>query len=96
MSVTAPELETVSVDLGARSYDILVGHGALDQLGPRLAAMLKQKRVFVLTPQGEILQKYRFDERVYFRVYSMTILGDKLIVQTSVGIEEKLVALKGL
>ena len=43
MSVTAPELETVSVDLGARSYDILVGHGALDQLGPRLAAMLKQK-----------------------------------------------------
>ncbi|KCZ84937.1 3-dehydroquinate synthase [Hyphomonas adhaerens MHS-3] len=49
MSVTAPELETVSVDLGARSYDILVGHGALDQLGPRLAAMLKQSRVFVLT-----------------------------------------------
>jgi len=49
MSVTAPELETVSVDLGARSYDILVGHGALAELGPRLLPMLKQKRVFVLT-----------------------------------------------
>ena len=51
MSVTAPELETVSVDLGARSYDILVGHGALEELGPRLAPMLKQKRVFVLTDE---------------------------------------------
>ena len=49
MNVTAPELETVSVDLGARSYDILVGHGALAELGPRLLPMLKQKRVFVLT-----------------------------------------------
>jgi 3-dehydroquinate synthase len=51
MSVTAPELETVSVDLGARSYDILVGHGALAELGPRLLPMLKQKRVFVLTDE---------------------------------------------
>ena len=51
MSVTAPELETVRVDLGARSYDIIVGHGALAQLGPRLLPMLKQKRVFVLTDE---------------------------------------------
>ncbi|WP_371309931.1 3-dehydroquinate synthase [Hyphomonas sp.] len=49
MSVTAPSLETVRVELGPRSYDILVGHGALSQLGPRLAAMLKRPRVFVLT-----------------------------------------------
>ena len=49
MSVTAPVLETVPVELGPRSYDILVGHGALAELGPRLVPMLKQKRVFVLT-----------------------------------------------
>ncbi|MBY9066009.1 3-dehydroquinate synthase [Hyphomonas sp. WL0036] len=45
----SPSLETVRVDLGARSYDILVGHGALAELGPRLAAMLKRPRAFVLT-----------------------------------------------
>ena len=49
MSVTTPALEIVPVDLGARSYDILVGHGALSELGARLTPMLKQKRVFVLT-----------------------------------------------
>lgn len=52
MSLTVPELETVPVDLGTRSYDILVGHGALAELGPRLAPMLKQKRVFVLTDEN--------------------------------------------
>jgi len=51
MNVTAPALETVPVDLGSRSYDILVGHGALAELGPRLLPMLKQKRVFVLTDE---------------------------------------------
>jgi len=51
MSVTVPALETVPVDLGSRSYEILVGHGALAELGPRLLPMLKQKRVFVLTDE---------------------------------------------
>ncbi|MEZ5968767.1 MAG: 3-dehydroquinate synthase [Hyphomonas sp.] len=49
MTVTAPPLETVRVELGPRSYDILVGHGALAQLGPRLTTLLKRPRVFVLT-----------------------------------------------
>ena len=30
VNVTAPPLETVTVELEDRSYDILVGHGALD------------------------------------------------------------------
>ena len=41
--------ETVRVDLGARAYDILVGHGALKELGPRLAVMVKRPRAYVLT-----------------------------------------------
>jgi 3-dehydroquinate synthase len=42
-------LETVRVELGARAYNILVGHGALAELGPRLSLMLKRPRAFVLT-----------------------------------------------
>ena len=43
--------ETVRVDLGARAYDILVGHGALAELGPRLSALVKRPRAFVLTDE---------------------------------------------
>lgn len=63
VSVTTPPLETVTVDLGDRSYDILVGHGALSELGTRLAAMLKRPRVFVLTDETvERLHRHRLDE----------------------------------
>lgn len=47
--LSAPEI--VRVELGARSYDILVGHGALSELGVRLVPLLKRKRVFVLTDE---------------------------------------------
>ena len=43
--------KTVRVDLGARSYDILVGPGTLGELGTRLPVLLKQPRVFVLTDE---------------------------------------------
>lgn len=46
---TSPE--TVRVELGARAYDILVGHGALAFLGERLGPMLKRPRAFVLTDE---------------------------------------------
>ena len=51
MSETLSAPETVRVNLGARSYDILVGHGALSELGGRLLPLLKRKRVFVLTDE---------------------------------------------
>jgi 3-dehydroquinate synthase len=44
-------LETVNVALGARSYDIVVGHGALGELTRRLAPMLKRPRVYVLSDE---------------------------------------------
>lgn len=47
----AANLETVRVDLGARSYDILVGHGALDTFGAHLSALVKRPRAFVLTDE---------------------------------------------
>jgi 3-dehydroquinate synthase len=39
------------VDLGARAYDILTGHGALGLLGERLAGLVKRPRAFVLTDE---------------------------------------------
>jgi 3-dehydroquinate synthase len=50
MTSTVP-FETVRVDLGARAYDILVGHGALAELGPRLSGLVKRPRAFVLTDE---------------------------------------------
>jgi len=52
MSKTSPEPEIVRVSLGDRSYDIVVGHGALAELGARLTPLLKRKRVFVLTDES--------------------------------------------
>ena len=51
MSETRSAPDIVRVDLGARSYDIVVGHGALSELGVRLLPLLKRKRVFVLTDE---------------------------------------------
>ncbi|MDP1556803.1 MAG: 3-dehydroquinate synthase [Hyphomonas sp.] len=48
---TPASLETVRVDLGARAYDILAGHGALAELGSRLALLVKRPRAFVLTDE---------------------------------------------
>ncbi len=41
--------KTVHVDLGARSYDILIGEGLLANAGSFIAATLKQPRVIVVT-----------------------------------------------
>lgn len=44
-------VETVRVALDERGYDILVGHGALSELGARLSTLLKRPRVFVVTDE---------------------------------------------
>ena len=63
VTTSVSPLDTVTVDLADRSYDILVGHGALDQLGARLSPMLKQPRVFVLTDETvERIHRHRLDE----------------------------------
>lgn len=63
VTTSVSPLDTVTVDLADRSYDILVGHGALDQLGARLSLMLKQPRVFVLTDETvERIHRHRLDE----------------------------------
>ena len=43
--------ERVTVALGARSYDILVGRGLVAEAGARLAPVLRQKRVVVVTDE---------------------------------------------
>lgn len=43
------QIHTVRVELGARGYDILAGHGALRELAPRLSTLLRRPRAFVLT-----------------------------------------------
>ena len=42
-------IRSVRVNLGARSYDILAGAGALAEFGGRLSLQLKRPRVFVLS-----------------------------------------------
>ena len=53
-----------------------------------------RKRIFVLTPQGETIQKYRFD----CWVDSMAVIGDKLVVRTwyTQPADDKFIALKGV
>ncbi|EKV26900.1 3-dehydroquinate synthase [Caenispirillum salinarum AK4] len=43
--------ETLRVDLGDRSYDILVGAGLLGGAGRLMAPVLRQKRVFIVTDE---------------------------------------------
>lgn len=70
--------DTVRVDLGERSYDILVGHGVLNQLGERLNGLLKQPRVFVLTDetvwqtQGPALQAVLSDAGISVDHFALT------------------------
>ena len=49
MSETLDVPKNVRVDLGERSYDILIGSGLLEEAGGLLARMARQPRIFVLT-----------------------------------------------
>lgn len=46
---TQTDTTTVHVDLGARSYDILIGRGLIARAGELMLPVLKQKRVFIVT-----------------------------------------------
>ena len=46
------EHQTVRVDLGPRSYDVLVGEGLLAESGRHVKPVLKQDRVFVVTDEN--------------------------------------------
>ena len=48
---TLTEPTTVRVDLGDRSYNILIGAGLLRQAGALIAPFVQQKRVFVLSDE---------------------------------------------
>ncbi|MFN3912624.1 3-dehydroquinate synthase [Hyphomonas sp.] len=61
----SPPFETVRVALGARGYDILVGHGALAALGERLSGLVKRPRAYVLTDETVMrLHKARLEDAV--------------------------------
>ena len=42
-------MQSITVALGARSYDILIGDGLLDQTGQLIAPMLRRKRTMIIT-----------------------------------------------
>lgn len=48
-SASGTEPATVRVDLGSRSYDILIGENLLSNAGSTIAAVLKQPRAIVIT-----------------------------------------------
>jgi 3-dehydroquinate synthase len=43
------KIDTLSVDLGKRSYEILIGRGLIAEAGQRMLPLLKQKRVVAVT-----------------------------------------------
>lgn len=49
--MNASSLHTVRVELGQRAYDIIAGHGALDELAPAMSALLRRPRVFILADE---------------------------------------------
>jgi 3-dehydroquinate synthase len=51
-ALDAMRIETLRLDLGSRGYDILVGRGLIAQAGSRIAPLLKQKRVVVVTDRN--------------------------------------------
>jgi 3-dehydroquinate synthase len=51
MPDTHPTLQTVRVDLGPRSYDILIGRGLIDRAGGEFAARLPGVRLAVVTDE---------------------------------------------
>ena len=44
-------IETVHVDLGARSYDVRIGAGLIGEAGAQIAPLLRRRRVAVLTDE---------------------------------------------
>lgn len=51
MPTTEKTRQTVRVELGARSYDIIIGNGLLDKSGELVLPFAKQNRVFVVTDE---------------------------------------------
>jgi 3-dehydroquinate synthase len=47
-----PKIDTLSVDLGKRSYEIRIGRGLIAEAGALMAPLLKQKRVVVVTDEN--------------------------------------------
>jgi 3-dehydroquinate synthase len=42
-------IDRVAVDLGSRSYEVLIGPGLIDRVGPEVAPLLRRKRVAIVT-----------------------------------------------
>ena len=51
MPDTHPALQTVRVELGPRSYDILIGRGLIDRAGSEFAARLPGVRLAIVTDE---------------------------------------------
>ncbi|ESR24104.1 3-dehydroquinate synthase [Lutibaculum baratangense] len=49
---TRPATEVVGVELGTRRYDIVIGSGALEELGPRLGELAPGGRVMIVTDEN--------------------------------------------
>ena len=47
-----PKTDTLSVDLGRRSYEILIGRGLIAEAGKLMLPLLKQKRIVAITDEN--------------------------------------------
>jgi len=50
--IQTPATETVRVDLGTRSYDIIIGSGLLDDAGAHILPLLKRKKTAIVTDEN--------------------------------------------
>lgn len=73
-----PNRETVALELGPRSYDIIIEAGLLDNIGLALTPLLKNRRVFVVTEetvmhhQGPRLQKALEHDNIDSRFFTLS------------------------
>ncbi len=73
----SPNRETVALELGPRSYDIVIEAGLLDNIGPALTPLLKNRRVFVVTEetvmhhQGTRLQQALERDKIDSRFFTL-------------------------
>lgn len=72
-----PNRETVALELGPRSYDIIIEAGLLDNIGRALTPLLKNRKVFVVTEetvmqhQGARLQKALENDNIDSRFFTL-------------------------
>lgn len=73
--MSGPPTDTVTVELGDRSYAIVIGSGLLEEIGPRLAALLGAGAIAIVTnPTVGVLYLERVETSLRHVGYHVTVV----------------------